>query len=70
MTESTHKMEGNPEFDDEEEEIDNRNNIVTQTELFKNYQEQNILFVNQTQQLFWYEFGGKKIGKMLIDITQ
>ena len=37
MTDSTHKIEGNPEFDDEEEEIDNRNNIITQTELFKNY---------------------------------
>lgn len=47
LTESTHKVDGR-EFEDEEEEVDNRNNLLTQTELFKNYAESNNLFVNRT----------------------
>ena len=58
------------DFEDEEDELENRNNIFTQTELFKNYSGQNNLFVNQTNQLFWFEYGSNRIGKMIIDITQ
>ncbi len=47
MTESTHKVDGR-EFEDEEEEVDNRNNLLTQTELFKNYADQNNLYCNRT----------------------
>jgi hypothetical protein len=34
------------EFVDEEEEEEAQNNIVTQSELFKSYSEQNELYVN------------------------
>ena len=46
----------------------NQNNIITQAELFKSYSEQNSLYVNQFMQVFWFEYGGRRIGKMNLDI--
>lgn len=62
-------MDGHGDFEDEEEELEHRNNIFTQMELFKSYAEQNSLFVNQTNKMIWFEFGGNRIGRMVIDIT-
>ena len=67
-TDHTNGVEGG-DFEDEDEELEKRNNIITQTELFKNYSEQNNLFVNQTNRAFWFEFGGNRIGRMLLDIA-
>lgn len=55
------------EEDDDDDMIDNRNNVITQAELFRSYSEQNILYVNQSAQSFWFEFGGSRIGRMNID---
>ena len=36
-------------------------NLMTQSELFKQYSEQNNLYLNLTNNMFWFEFGGNKI---------
>lgn len=41
---------------------------MTQTELFKSYAEQNSLYVNQFLNIYWFEYGGRKIGRMNLDI--
>lgn len=70
MTQSTHQSHEMPEFVDEEEEEEQQNNIVTQAELFKSYSEQNALYVNQCLNIFWFEYGGRKIGKLNMDIIK
>lgn len=40
---------------------------MTQTELFRSYASQNRLYLNVTNQMFWYEFGGNKIGRLFIE---
>jgi hypothetical protein len=40
---------------------------MTQTELFRSYAEQNRLYLNLTNQMYWYEFGGNKIGRLFIE---
>ena len=42
-------------------------NLLTQTELFRSYAESNKLYLNLTNQMFWYEFGGNKIGRLYIE---
>lgn len=42
-------------------------NLHTQSELFKSYAEANQLQLNHTQQMFWFEFGGNKIGRLFIE---
>ena len=68
MTESSHQSGEGNDFVDEEEEEEAQNNILTQAELFKSYSEQNDLYVNQFINVFWFEYGGRKIGKMSLDI--
>ena len=60
----------NADFIDEEEEEEAQNNIVTQAELFKSYAEQNSLYVNQCINIFWFEYGGRKIGRLNLDIIR
>ena len=36
--------------------------------MFKSYSEQNDLYVNQFLNVYWFEYGGRKIGKMSLDI--
>lgn len=66
--ESSHKSIDGGEFMDEEEEEEAQNNIITQAELFQSYAEQNELYVNHFLQVFWFEYGGNKIGRMNLDI--
>lgn len=40
---------------------------MTQSELFKQYSESNHLMLNLTNNMFWYEFGGNKIGRLYIE---
>ena len=68
LTESSHKTGVDGDFVDEEEEEEAQNNILTQTELFKSYAEQNSLYVNSFKNVCWFEYGGRKIGKMSLDI--
>lgn len=70
LTHSTHRSGQAAEFVDEEEEEEAQNNIVTQAELFKSYAEQNSLYVNQCLNVYWFEYGGKKIGRMNMDIMR
>ena len=46
---------------------ESHNNLMTQTELFRSYASQNRLYLNLTNQMFWYEFGGNKIGRLFIE---
>ncbi len=40
---------------------------MTQSELFKSYAEQNHLYLNLTNAMHWFEFGGNKIGRLFIE---
>ena len=40
---------------------------MSQSELFRSYTEGNKLYLNQTNQMFWYEFGGNKIGRLYVE---
>ena len=40
---------------------------MTQSELFKSYAEQNELYLNLTNNMQWFEFGGNKIGRLFIE---
>ena len=42
-------------------------NLMTQSELFKSYSEQNKLYLNKSNQYFWFEFGGNKIGRLYLE---
>lgn len=46
------------------------NNFLTQAELFKSYAEQNNLYCNLSPEAMWFENGGRRIGKMSLEITQ
>ena len=73
MTPSSNKTADAEPFVDEEEEEVETNNIVTQAHLFKSYSDQNCLYVNQFNQVFWFEYGGRKIGTLnlsIIDVNQ
>ena len=41
--------------------------LMTQSELFKSYAEGNELFLNLTNNMAWFEFGGNKIGRLFIE---
>lgn len=43
---------------------------MTQSELFKQYSDQNNLYLNLTNNMFWFEFGGNKIGRLFIEGTE
>lgn len=70
LTESSHKTGEGADFVDEEEEEEAQNNIVTQAELFKSYADQNSLYINQCMNVYWFEYGGRRIGKMNLDIIR
>ena len=40
---------------------------MTQSELFKSYAEQNKLYLNLSNAMYWFEFGGNKIGRLFIE---
>ena len=46
---------------------ESHHNLMTQTDLFRSYAENNKLYLNLTNQMFWYEFGGNKIGRLYIE---
>lgn len=46
---------------------DSATNLMTQAELFRSYAEQNNLYLNLTNQMYWFEFGGNKIGRLFIE---
>ena len=41
--------------------------LMTQSELFKSYADQNFLYLNITNSMHWFEFGGNKIGRLYIE---
>jgi hypothetical protein len=43
---------------------------MTQSELFKQYSEQQHLYLNQTNENLWFEFGGNKIGRQYVEGSQ
>ena len=45
------------------------NNFLTQAELFKSYAEQNFLYCNTADYASWFEYGGRNIGRMSLDIA-
>jgi hypothetical protein len=51
-----------------EEDIEAQNNFLTQAELFKSYAEQNELYCNLAPDAMWFEYGGKRIGRMSLEI--
>jgi hypothetical protein len=44
--------------------------LLTQSELFKSYSDQNHLYLNLTNNMFWFEFGGNKIGRLFVEGTE
>lgn len=40
---------------------------MTQAELFRSYADGNHLYLNMTNNMMWYEFGGNKIGRLFIE---
>ena len=46
---------------------ESQQNLMTQSELFKQYSEQNHLMLNLTNNMFWFEFGGNKIGRLYVE---
>ncbi|CAI2360508.1 unnamed protein product [Moneuplotes crassus] len=42
--------------------------FMTQADLFRNYVEQNNLFVTYGTQMFWFEAGGRRVGKVPLNI--
>lgn len=53
-----------PPAKEEAHENDSATNLMTQADLFKNYFEQNELIVHQITEMYWFETGGDKIGKI------
>jgi hypothetical protein len=47
--------------------MSSQENLMTQSELFKSYSEQNNLYLNKTNEMLWFEFGGTKIGRLYIE---
>ena len=46
---------------------DSQANLMTQSELFRSYSEQNHLYLNMTTNMLWFEFGGNKIARLQIE---
>lgn len=45
-------------------DMESSSNFMTQADLFKNYVEVNNLFVNFENEMFWFESGGQRIGRL------
>ena len=69
LTESSKQVAQDADFDDEDAETDAHNNFLTQADLFKSYTEQNNLYCNLSNKAMWFEFGGRNIGNMSLDIA-
>lgn len=46
---------------------DSQANLMTQSELFRAYSDQNNLYLNLTSHMMWFEFGGSRIAKLTVD---
>jgi hypothetical protein len=46
---------------------DSQTNLMTQSELFKSYSEQNHLYLNITNEMLWFEHGGNKMGRLYLE---
>jgi len=52
------------------EHVESSMNLKTQSELFRQYAEANHLYLNNSSPtLFWFEFGGNKIGRLSLEPT-
>ena len=51
-----------------DEDMEAQNNYLTQADLFKSYSEQNNLSCNLAPEAVWFEYGGKRIGRMSLEI--
>lgn len=49
---------------------ESQQNLMTQSELFRQYADANYLYLNLTNNMFWFEFGGNKIGKLFVEGTE
>ena len=45
-------------------------NLMTQAELFKSYSDGNNLYLNLSNNMYWFEFGGNKIGRLFLEGTE
>lgn len=45
-------------------DMESSSNFMTQADLFKNYVEVNNLYVNFENEMYWFEFGGQRIGRL------
>ncbi|CAI2361905.1 unnamed protein product [Moneuplotes crassus] len=61
QNESHHLKEDSNSFGGD---MDESSNFLSQSDLFKNYVEVNNLYVNSEPEMFWFEFGGQRIGKL------
>ena len=59
MTNTTNRGAQVADFEDDEEEADVVNNLITQADLFKSYADQNNLYVNLSNVAHWFEFVGR-----------
>lgn len=69
MTNTVDRAAQLADFEDEEEEIDAVNNLITQADLFKSYAAQNSLYCNVSNVAHWFEFGGRQLAKLSLDIV-
>ena len=47
--------------------MESQSKLMTQAELFKSYADANNLYLNFTHKMNWFEFGGKKIGRLFFE---
>lgn len=59
--------DSNPTTQTQQLEEDSQANLMTQSELFKAYSDQNHLYLNLTNNMLWFEFGGSKIGRLQLE---
>lgn len=45
-------------------DLESSSNYMTQSDLFKKYVEDNELYISFEEAMFWFEFGGQRIGKI------
>ena len=50
-----------------EAQLAQQQQLMTQSELFKSYADSNELFLNLTNNMQWFEFGGNKIGRLFTE---
>jgi len=45
-------------------DMESSSNFMTQADLFKNYVEANNLYISFDSEMYWFEFGGQRIGRL------